>query len=399
MSGCTAPTPTPTAQPTLTLTPSVTPTASHTPTPTLTPTPTFPRDALPAVEGLNMRAGPDTMHPVVGVARAGTPLAVRGRSHDGSWLAVQDPSARSGWINSGYVTLLKAYEALPTVPTPSPPPPPTATAPPMDPLLPIVLAPPAVAQGDPLLVRVRAPGARQVVALLGDTGIDLRPVDGERFAGILPVPVGLPPGEHPVHITMIDPEGNPAPSSALLVVGSGRYASETINLDDERRTLLSSPERQAENDRLAALWAVVAPDRLWQGRWTRPVTGTVSSDFGTQRDYAGTIPQTFHTGTDLRNGSGAPVRAAAAGHVVLAEPLTVRGNTVWLDHGWGVYSGYFHMSALAVQAGQAVAAGDVLGNVGATGLVTGPHLHWEVRVHGVPVQPLQWLLRDYGAVP
>lgn len=398
LSGCASSPPTPTAEPN-TRTPSITPTPSHTPTPSLTPTPTFPRDALPEVEGLNVRAGPDTLHPIVGLAQAGTPLAVLGRTHDGSWLAVRDPANRSGWVHSGYLTLMKAYEALPTLPTPSPPPPPTPTAAPMDPALPAVLVPPAVAQGDPVLVRVRAPGARQVVALLDAAGIDLRPVDGERFAGYLPVPLSLPPGEHPVHITVIDPDGNAAPTSLPLVVGSGRHGMEIIHLDDDRRALVNSPARQAETERLATLWSAISPERRWQGTWTRPVTGTVSSHFGNQRDYAGTGTHTVHTGTDLRNGAGAPVRAAAGGRVVLAESLTVRGNSVWLDHGWGVLSGYFHLAELSVQVGQDVAAGQQVGTVGATGMVTGPHLHWEVRVHGIPVQPLQWLLRDYSAVP
>jgi murein DD-endopeptidase MepM/ murein hydrolase activator NlpD len=85
--------------------------------------------------------------------------------------------------------------------------------------------------------------------------------------------------------------------------------------------------------------------------------------------------------------------------VVLAEPLAVRGNTVWLDHGWGVHSGYFHLDSIGVTVGQVVNAGDALGIVGATGRATGPHLHWEVRVAGLPVQPLEFLLRDVGAVP
>jgi murein DD-endopeptidase MepM/ murein hydrolase activator NlpD len=76
--------------------------------------------------------------------------------------------------------------------------------------------------------------------------------------------------------------------------------------------------------------------------------------------------------------------------VALAEPLQVRGNVVILDHGLGVYSGFWHLSQIDVAAGQTVGEGEVVGLVGNTGLSTGPHLHWEMRVLDVPVDPVQW---------
>jgi murein DD-endopeptidase MepM/ murein hydrolase activator NlpD len=85
--------------------------------------------------------------------------------------------------------------------------------------------------------------------------------------------------------------------------------------------------------------------------------------------------------------------APAAGVVVMAESLQVRGNTVWVDHGLGVYSGYFHLSEIAVEVGQTVEPGQQLGLVGSTGLSTGPHIHWEIRIHGIAVEPLEWTER------
>jgi murein DD-endopeptidase MepM/ murein hydrolase activator NlpD len=79
----------------------------------------------------------------------------------------------------------------------------------------------------------------------------------------------------------------------------------------------------------------------------------------------------------------------------MAEPLQVRGEVVILDHGWGVFSGFWHLSQIDVTAGQAVDRGDIVGLVGDTGLSTGPHLHWEMRVGGVPVDPLQWTQREF----
>jgi len=98
-----------------------------------------------------------------------------------------------------------------------------------------------------------------------------------------------------------------------------------------------------------------------------------------------------HAGEDFAVPPGTPVLAPAAGTVVLAEPLFVRGNAVVIDHGRGVYSGYWHMQSLSVKAGDRVSPGEVLGTVGSTGLSTGAHLHWEMRVDGIAVDPLQWV--------
>ena len=116
-----------------------------------------------------------------------------------------------------------------------------------------------------------------------------------------------------------------------------------------------------------------------------------TSPYGSRRTYGNSPTITAHAGEDFSAAAGTPVLAPAAGTVVLAEPLFVRGNAVVLDHGGGVYTGYWHLSELNVQPGEQVAAGQQLGAVGSTGLSTGAHLHWEMRVGGLPVDPLQWL--------
>jgi murein DD-endopeptidase MepM/ murein hydrolase activator NlpD len=89
------------------------------------------------------------------------------------------------------------------------------------------------------------------------------------------------------------------------------------------------------------------------------------------------------------------VYAPADGIVALAEPLTVRGNAIFIDHGWGVYSGLYHLSKIEVKVGQFVKQGQIIARVGNTGLSTGPHLHWDVRVRGLNVDPLQWTRRIF----
>jgi len=112
-----------------------------------------------------------------------------------------------------------------------------------------------------------------------------------------------------------------------------------------------------------------------------------------RRSYNGGPFGSHHGGIDLAIEEGVPVAAANRGRVVVAEPLKVRGNVAILDHGLGVYSAYYHLSATRVEKGQMVEKGQIVGLVGNTGLSTGAHLHWEMRVTGATVDPLEWTRR------
>jgi murein DD-endopeptidase MepM/ murein hydrolase activator NlpD len=117
-----------------------------------------------------------------------------------------------------------------------------------------------------------------------------------------------------------------------------------------------------------------------------PVAGESTSVFGTKRVYNGE-PRSPHPGLDLRAASGTPVESSGAGHVCLAEDLYYSGNTVILDHGGGLFTVYAHLSRLLVSEGDAVEAGHILGLSGATGRVTGPHLHWGAKIGDRPFDP------------
>jgi murein DD-endopeptidase MepM/ murein hydrolase activator NlpD len=142
-----------------------------------------------------------------------------------------------------------------------------------------------------------------------------------------------------------------------------------------------------ESEQVGAIFGAVSPERLWKGPFLRPVPGPAISAFGKRSVYNG-VPRSPHSGTDFRGATGTRVRAPNAGRIVLAADLYYSGNTVILDHGQGLYSYFGHLSAFSVRAGDMVATGDVVGRVGATGVVTGPHLHWSVRLAGARVDPL-----------
>ncbi len=145
-----------------------------------------------------------------------------------------------------------------------------------------------------------------------------------------------------------------------------------------------------EQERTRTVLHKVTPRRLWDVPCVPPVPGRVTSPFGGQRLFNGQ-PRSRHRGVDLRGAAGTPVLATAAGKVVIASEQYFSGNVVYLDHGQGMISLYAHLSAIDVAEGDTVAAGQPVGKVGATGRVTGPHLHWGVMILGYPVNPLSLL--------
>jgi murein DD-endopeptidase MepM/ murein hydrolase activator NlpD len=126
------------------------------------------------------------------------------------------------------------------------------------------------------------------------------------------------------------------------------------------------------------------------GRFMLPVSAPVTSGFG-QRNHPISGSSRMHTGVDLGASSGTPIKAAEGGTVVMAGPNGGYGNWTLIDHGGGLATGYGHQSAIGVRVGQHVSRGEVIGRVGSTGASTGPHLHWEVRVNGNPVDPMGWV--------
>ena len=147
------------------------------------------------------------------------------------------------------------------------------------------------------------------------------------------------------------------------------------------------PRIAADAALLNQTWAHSAPERLWQGAFARPVPQASNSAFGTRSVYNGQ-PRSAHGGADFLSPAGQAVAAPNAGKVVIARDLYYTGNTVVIDHGLGLFSLFAHLSRIDVHEGDAVAAGAVFGLVGATGRVTGPHLHWTVRIGNARVDPM-----------
>jgi len=126
----------------------------------------------------------------------------------------------------------------------------------------------------------------------------------------------------------------------------------------------------------------------------KPLKGIISSEFGVKRFINGQ-PRNRHIGLDIAAIEGTPVQVPLAGNIILSDNFFYKGNVVYIDHGDGLVSSYSHLSSRAVDVGQVVSSGEVLGFVGSTGRVTGPHLHWEVFYLGIPINPEIFLKIKY----
>jgi murein DD-endopeptidase MepM/ murein hydrolase activator NlpD len=184
--------------------------------------------------------------------------------------------------------------------------------------------------------------------------------------------------------------GDPVTCKASVVVKAGQFATERLKVAPN--FVEPNPEQLAKADedrkKLREIFATVTPEKLWHGRFRVPLDGvTTGGNFGHRRVLNGQSSSP-HTGVDFPAPTGTPVRAAQRGRVVLADELYFSGNTVVIDHGLGVYTLYGHFSEIDVKPGDQVDTGAVIGKVGATGRVTGPHLHWGLTIDRARVNAL-----------
>ncbi|HXG42695.1 MAG TPA: M23 family metallopeptidase [Dehalococcoidia bacterium] len=290
------------------------------------------------------------------------------------------------------VPMSSPQASQPATPTPVPAPPSTPLPTPTPSRPSLLLSPSPTLQGTAVLLRVTPAPDGPLVAEVAGRRIPLVR-EGDEAVGYLPVPLDQTPG---VYAVVLLSDGQTAGQAALEVVDGG-YPREQLYLPPSAAGLLQDAAAVQEEARLlAAAHASFTPQRLWRGPWQMPLEGPVSDAFGIYRSINGG-PYSPHTGTDLVAPEGTPVLAPATGRVVMARRLHLRGLSVVVDHGAGVVSGYHHLSSLSVQEGQTVQAGQELGRVGSTGLAGGPHLHWELVVHGVRVDPMAWLAALSGA--
>jgi murein DD-endopeptidase MepM/ murein hydrolase activator NlpD len=211
------------------------------------------------------------------------------------------------------------------------------------------------------------------------------------FRALLGVDLEQPAGKYVFAVSAESQSGETVSCTASVRVRAGHFAIESLQV--AKQFVEPDPEQikrgQEEQKKLREIFASVTPERLWQGSFRIPLEGVTSGkNFGKRRILNGQAGSP-HGGVDLPGVTGTPVYAAQSGRIALAEELFFSGNTVVIDHGLGIYTFYGHLSEISVKAGDAVIAGALLGKVGATGRVTGPHLHWGLTVCRARVDPLE----------
>jgi len=211
------------------------------------------------------------------------------------------------------------------------------------------------------------------------------------WRGLVGIDLNTKPGTHEVAI-VAQAGSSTFRRTYTLAVAAKRFRTRRLTVPQEFVTPPESVRSRIEQEakRVGAIIAAVTPARLWEGPFVPPVAGPMISPFGTLSVLNGT-PGSRHGGADFQAAEGTPIHAPAAGRVVLAGDLYFSGRTVIIDHGLGLISLLAHFSEIRVREGAHVARGDEVGTAGSTGRVTGPHLHWTVRVVGARVDPLSLL--------
>jgi murein DD-endopeptidase MepM/ murein hydrolase activator NlpD len=253
-------------------------------------------------------------------------------------------------------------------------------------------------QGSTEVIRVLTKEGVTLSGMLVDKPLHFFPSNGDQVA-LQGVYALLEPGVYPLLLEATLPDGSRQSYEQMVLVSSGNYGSEELYVPPET---IDPAVTEPENQTVFSIISPATPIPYWNGVFSAPAVypDQFTSLFGTRRIYHGlgtalVIEGLIHTGLDFAGGEGLQIFAPAPGKVVFAAPLTARGNATIIDHGWGVYSGFWHQSQITVNVGDMVETGQVIGFVGGTGRVTGAHLHWEIWVNGVQVNPLDWLNKSY----
>jgi murein DD-endopeptidase MepM/ murein hydrolase activator NlpD len=271
----------------------------------------------------------------------------------------------------------------------------------------VTLSPAVVVAGSPELIRVAAPASATLDGdWLGQKLAFFWSPDRQAWYALAGVDVEAPVGDSTLRIT-------------ATLKGAGSGTSELSRIDLSRSIQIHEahyrtgaltvapnfvappPEEsariKAEVELKAKVFAASAAEPLWSGDFRAPVHAAPTDSFGTRRTFNGQLAS-VHKGMDFRAATGTVVRAGNSGVVVLARPLYFEGNCVVIDHGLGLYTISMHLSRIDVREGQHVSLGERVGLSGATGRVTGPHLHWAVRWQNAYLDPAKLLPMDLDAV-
>lgn len=222
-------------------------------------------------------------------------------------------------------------------------------------------------------------------------------LDERTWRGMGPVPDDAPVGDSRLQVQVHTARGKFSRSASLEILPL-EWDHDELRVDSKYTQLSREAQAQIKEDRatLAAMWRKgSSKEALFGTGFVIPREDRTTAPYGTRRVFNGAT-KSVHRGWDIGGPVGSEIHAPADGVVTYARDMYYSGNTLFVDHGGGLYTGYFHMDSFAVEPGDRVEAGQLLGTVGATGRVTGPHLHWAAKIGGHYIHPASLLLLDFG---
>lgn len=260
-------------------------------------------------------------------------------------------------------------------------------------LLAALVASLAVGQGQVLRLDVAGePGLAAVSVNWNDRVIPFAK-DGDDWFTLIGIDLEWPSGRHRAVVTLTGSDGRVRQVERWIDVAERQFPTTRLTVAPGYVALSPENEARAARERaeIEAVYARITPEPLWTEPFIVPIPGaTGGRNFGHRRIF-NDQPRAPHSGADLAAATGTEIRAANSGRIVLAKELFFSGNAVFIDHGLGIVSVYLHLSQILVEPGMPVERGQVIGRAGATGRVTGPHLHWGVRAQGARVDPFSLL--------
>lgn len=259
------------------------------------------------------------------------------------------------------------------------------------------ITPLPLVQGETVKIVIGSNQLVDIEASLGNKLITFYPVKENEYIALHGVNAMEEPGLYPLHLVINPKLGSEYQIDQLILITEGKFFQDPeIYVDD----IYVDPDTiRLDEDELESIVSVMSPTRYWDGLFSSPITdpSCIVGYFGNRRSYNDGALLYYHTGVDFSVciAENLYAYAPAKGKVVFANETVIRGNAVIIDHGWGVFSGYWHLAEINVNLGDLVEPGDLIGMIGNTGRSAGPHLHFEMIVNGSAVNPLDWLNKVY----
>jgi murein DD-endopeptidase MepM/ murein hydrolase activator NlpD len=246
-----------------------------------------------------------------------------------------------------------------------------------------------VAQGEVVQILLTGPDkGSKIEGYWQGQPLEFFKVEEREYKSLLGVDFRMTPGTYPIEVQVVAADNSPSTYRANIEVKEEKFGEQRLTLPQNMVTLDANTLKRVRKEaaKFRKLWSIHTPRRYWYGNFVRPVPGKLSTPFGLGRILNGE-PRSPHSGVDLRATLGEPVRAANHGRIVLVGDFFFHGKAVVIDHGWGLYTMYFHLAEVNVSEGDLVGKSYVIGLAGSSGRATGPHLHWGVRLGGARVDP------------